>query len=543
MLLTTYSALLFVMAGLLAVVGLMIWSRRSAPGGVPLFAFIFSVAVWALATGLEASAVSLSDKLTFSKFQYLGIAPSSVLLLWFADEFSHQEHLKPHRSYLLFWVIPLLTVLATMTNERHWLFWTSITPSPEPGSNLAVYGHGLLFWLNVVYYYALLATASVFVIQTTLRFRHRYRYQAMAVLVSIPLPWLGNVIYIFNLGNPGEDLTVFGFGIAGMILAGALRRLQLFDLVPVARDRVIEWMDNCLVVIDRQNRVVDVNPAMTRMMARIKAGAAAPTPRGLIGQPLESAFWQMPVLVDCMQRGADGRYELTIRGEDGAFAMEMRVSAILDPMRGQVGRMAILHDITDLKQAREAALEARDRALTVAEENTALYEQMRQMALTDPLTGLSTRRHFFNLAASIFENTRQGGRPLAVIMLDLDHFKQINDQFGHATGDRMLQAVARTCQDALRKADIIGRYGGEEFIVALPETDRAHSLMVAERLRERVEKINLDCSQGQVRVTLSVGVAQFNGLEDSLEKMIERADRGMYVAKQAGRNRVSLYEG
>jgi diguanylate cyclase (GGDEF)-like protein/PAS domain S-box-containing protein len=301
-------------------------------------------------------------------------------------------------------------------------------------------------------------------------------------------------------------------------------------------------MDNCLIVFDRQKRVVDVNPAVLRMMRLLRPDGKPVSQADLIGRPVDQAFSVCPHLVAELQKGQEGRFELQVRSQDQCMDLELRISAVREQARGQVGWMAILNDITALKAAREEALLARDRALQVAAENSVLYEQMRQMALTDPLTGLSTRRHFFNLAALAFEWAVKNHQPLSAVMLDIDHFKQINDRYGHAIGDRVLERVARTCQDALRKSDAIGRYGGEEFIILLPDTGRERAIQIAERLRARIDQLNFASQNGLVGVTVSLGAAEFAGEGDRLEDMIERADRGMYAAKRAGRNQVKFTE-
>ncbi len=238
-------------------------------------------------------------------------------------------------------------------------------------------------------------------------------------------------------------------------------------------------MDNCLIVVDRQMRVVDANPAVASMLAQLKPGGQRPSLDDLIGQPVIQTFSMCPHLVEHLSKGDEGRFELRAQGDQRYFDLELRISAIYDPARGHIGWMAI-YDITDLKLAREEALEAPDRALQAAADNTVLYEQMRDMALTDPLTGLSTRRHFFNKAANAFEWAMKNNQILSAIMVDIDHFKLVNDRYGHVVGDRMLELVSHS--DARRKTDFVGRYGGDEFIVLLPDTGRERSIQIAERL-------------------------------------------------------------
>ncbi len=174
----------------------------------------------------------------------------------------------------------------------------------------------------------------------------------------------------------------------------------------------------------------------------------------------------------------------------------------------------------------------------IAVEKARLFEQMRQLAITDSLTGLHTRRHFFSLANKEIERTSRFKRPLTAIMLDIDFFKQINDTYGHSAGDQVLQSLARQCLQSVRSIDIVGRYGGEEFVIILPETDLEAGRVVAERLREAVEALEILTPRGSIRLTISLGVAIMQANQTSLEELLDNADQALLHAKRSGRNRV-----
>jgi diguanylate cyclase (GGDEF)-like protein len=164
--------------------------------------------------------------------------------------------------------------------------------------------------------------------------------------------------------------------------------------------------------------------------------------------------------------------------------------------------------------------------------------RLRTMALTDELTRLPNRRHLFALAEGELERSRRLRQPLSVAALDIDHFKRVNDQFGHAAGDAVLQRIANVCRLALRANDVIGRIGGEEFLALLPATGEREAFVVAERLRAAVEAIDLGDLEAGLHTTISIGIAEYDGGEETVVKLSARADELLYVAKQRGRNRV-----
>ncbi|RKZ09084.1 hypothetical protein DRQ25_07465 [Candidatus Fermentibacteria bacterium] len=164
--------------------------------------------------------------------------------------------------------------------------------------------------------------------------------------------------------------------------------------------------------------------------------------------------------------------------------------------------------------------------------------QVQLMASTDYLTGLNNRRHFFELAEQEIQGAHRYKRFISAIMLDVDNFKKINDTYGHTIGDQVLKDVAECCRQTMRKVDVLGRYGGEEFAVLLPESDLSAACRAAERLRQRIALNVIDTESGTVRVTASFGVATLGDDRSTLGALLIGADRALYAAKRNGRNQV-----
>ena len=173
---------------------------------------------------------------------------------------------------------------------------------------------------------------------------------------------------------------------------------------------------------------------------------------------------------------------------------------------------------------------------------------LRLLAISDPLTGLNNRRHFFELAEAEITKALRYSRPLALMMFDIDFFKHVNDNHGHVAGDAVLKMVAATTRKTLRVADIPARYGGEEFVVLLPETSVTAALAVAERLRKRIAAASVRTDQGSIAITASFGLSAHLGdtasksTERILSEFIDRADQALYASKNGGRNRVTVCE-
>lgn len=165
-----------------------------------------------------------------------------------------------------------------------------------------------------------------------------------------------------------------------------------------------------------------------------------------------------------------------------------------------------------------------------------LYAKVQKLSVTDELTGVFNRRGLKQLAERELSRARRFGHPLSAILFDLDLFKEVNDTYGHRVGDQVLTKVAQTCDSEIRRMDILGRYGGEEFLVILPETTIGPGIETAERLRKSVASQTINTDQGDVSMTISLGVTSLKDGKEEFAGLIDRADQAMYKAKRAGRN-------
>ncbi len=173
-------------------------------------------------------------------------------------------------------------------------------------------------------------------------------------------------------------------------------------------------------------------------------------------------------------------------------------------------------------------------------EHKQLQEKLTRMANSDPLTGIGNRRFFFDAGSREFFRSERYHHPLSVLIIDVDHFKRINDRYGHDAGDRALIALAGTAGGVLRDSDVLARIGGEEFAAVLPHGDAAGARTFAERLRRAVAAIVLQDDATPIRFTVSVGIATKGAEDHAIESILSRADAALYRAKQGGRNRVEF---
>jgi diguanylate cyclase (GGDEF)-like protein len=205
--------------------------------------------------------------------------------------------------------------------------------------------------------------------------------------------------------------------------------------------------------------------------------------------------------------------------KDGTIAwVHLSVSMLSDADDQPLCLIGAAHDITKLKN---------------------LQQELEIQAHIDYLTGIPNRRYFMEIAEHELARAQRYNLAFAVIMLDIDHFKHINDQFGHNAGDQVLQFLAKLMQKSLREVDSIGRIGGEEFAIILPQTDKERALELAERLHTTIAQTKIPLNdKTTVRITISMGVTVLNDQAITFETLLNQADKGLYQAKSAGRDRI-----
>lgn len=288
---------------------------------------------------------------------------------------------------------------------------------------------------------------------------------------------------------------------------------------------IVEGMDEGLMLVGADGRIQYANPASERCLGYSETELAGRPLSALLAEPAANDYAAYfdnrdeAILARCR-----GTREVLLHRADGSLRpMDLNLAPMAS---GEQLYVALLHDISHHKQSETA---------------------LQQAALADPLTGIANRRQFDASLEREWQRAMRTARPLSLLVLDVDHFKQYNDLLGHAAGDDCLQAIAGTLQaHALRATDLAARYGGEEFVLLLPETPHAGAARLAESIRADVERLRVPNPHAATSdwVTVSIGAATFVPTQfDDIRSLFLTADRAMYDAKAAGRNRVLAVEG
>ena len=338
-------------------VALLVWRRRSSPGGRAFFLMMAAVFVWSTGSGLESAVVGESGKLLFSTIAYAGTVSVAPLFLVFALAYRGSGWRPSWWQLGALWLIPAATLVLAATNSAHRLVWTRLTPSAVIGSNIVIYGHGPWYFVSVAYYAVLALAAAGVIGRAVLRAQRLYIWQTVILLAGLAMPWIGTAIYLLPVNPfPGLDLPSIGFAATGLLLLLGMSRFRLLDVVPVARDMVVEKMTDGLVVLDARERIVDVNPA---------ARALFGVPPTVIGQRLDDALAALsPALAHLRERG-EAQVEISLPG-DPSRHFDLVSSPLVDRLGAPSGRLLVIRDLTErmrMEREREKLVTDLTRAL------------------------------------------------------------------------------------------------------------------------------------------------------------------------------------
>jgi diguanylate cyclase (GGDEF)-like protein len=530
-------ALLFACASVVGLVtAVLAWQRRErTPAATALAVTMAGVAIWSAASGLLHATASENVRHAYPAVLLAAVGVVVIGIYALACAVNDPSWRPDRRTMALLAVEPVVMVLLAALPATRELVMSGQGPVGA-GAEQQV-SLGPLFGLHTLYSYAVIAVAYVRLVRRWRTAVGVFRRQIAVLLAAAFVPTVGNVVTIgMQLDGQGADLTPLFFLVAGLIDCWAVLRLGLLRLVPIARDQVVDTVTDAVLVVDPVGVLIDLNPAAARMLAALRPDL----PGGdLIGRPLAAIAGEDAIAVLNRTELLDGHRAVEVRA---GIWLDVRVTPVSDARGRDLGRIVVARDVSD-QQARQAAVEELNRQLA---EQVRVIDRLRaelaEDAVRDPLTGLHNRRHLDRVLAGDLDPGARADR-LAVVTLDIDHFKAVNDRFGHAAGDTVLTAVARLLQASVRDGDTAVRLGGEEFLLLLPGADREQALRRAEEMRRGVAAVIHAFGGEQIQVTVSAGVAVRPDDAASAESLLEAADRALYTAKSTGRDRVVAADG
>ncbi|MCJ7716207.1 MAG: diguanylate cyclase [Anaerolineales bacterium] len=672
------------LAGLLGI--LCIWlilKRKSAQGSIPLALLFGSAAFWSICYAVELSLMEYTSKVFWLKMESIGVAILPVLWLFFCLRYVDIQKPKTSWFIIIFSIIPIVTLVLAFTNSTHHLVWISVELIDQNGLMMLKLERNIWFWIHTGYSHLIYLAGMYFLVQKYLKTPSNMVNQIRYVFLAGLIPGVTNIFYIFNNDPiPQIDYTPLSFAVSGLLIVWVLYYHRLLDIIPIARDTTIENMQDGIIVVDLEDRLVDINPAAEKIINYSFSD--------VIGQPAseilaEISDWvalskesKTPIKVLNVGEGKNKKiyvlnlFPLTnthdqLIGHSIMFHNNTQSYILNKNLKDQADRLAVLYEIGkaitstieidelleliynqlsqvmpsdayfvaiyipddhqleirilmdqgtrypsekvdadeglsswivknrepllihDLRkeintltvkpvmvgekrltrswlgvpmqieneligllavasyqpnvfdEMDQLLLEQIAQQAVLSIQNARHHEEVTQQAKLDSLTGVSNHNHLIERLYEEAESALSTLTPLSLIMLDIDYFKLYNDTYGHIVGDQVLRLTVQAIQSHIKKTDTVGRWGGEEFGVILPNATAAQANIVANRIRQTLAELPLFDVEGLTipKPTISQGIGTMPDHTSDVDELVIIADRALYRAKNKGRDQVT----
>ncbi len=469
--------------------------------------YTFVLCIFCASFAFEIASQTLSMMMFFHtiKIVTLSFLPGLIFLVFF-DIARIFKRIKLFQ-YILLFLIPLITAILILTAKYHSIFLYNFSIKFQEPLMFLVYEKG--FWFYVFSAYA--AGVMILLFSTILKWFARYKKQIIPLIILLSLISISIFCIFFEMNGSNLFLLFFlpfAIPLFSLILATDYISYKLFNSIPFAYKKAFEWSDNCMLILDKDLNLLDYNATAQKSIPLLSEKMLYSN----IGDFIDYDGRIKKAIL------TDSECKTTIISHNFSKHYKVSSSALLDKTKNLTGYMVSLIDITELVN-------------TMAE--------LTELASVDALTRTYTRGHFIQRTETEFLRAKRHSHPLSFIILDLDFFKNINDAYGHLAGDAMLKEIADICRKKIRSIDLLGRFGGEEFMLLLPETDLEGAVFVAERIRKTIAETEFIFENYIMSITVSLGVTGKEIITDeNFDTFLKYADRALYKAKDNGRNKV-----
>ena len=520
-----------VISALTTLITSLIILRRDVTGSTALGGVLLASFIWSGAYAMTWSLTDVQEKVLWLKIMYMGVVAVPALFLIFTLQITQHDNWLTSRNLVLLALEPLMILILLWLDVR--FMFNQIDVAQRGGFTVLTIERGPGFWLNTIYSYALILLALVALGVGSMRAHRYFRRQYLIILIGSAIPFAASLFTQARYEELGDlDMAPMSFAVMSILYAYAVFRHQFMDLLPVARGRLIENMSDGVLVVDAKGRIVDINPAMKSFLDD--------EPAALIGRNISEVLNLWSHDVDQLLEGFETRTELKFRGKPSRY-LDLRITPLYNDDNVMNGRLIVFRDVTDRKIVEQNLRRAMDRLQTQLIEIGTLQSKLREQAIRDALTNVFNRRYLEDTLERELARAERESYPLCLIMMDLDYFKDVNDTYGHEAGDVVLKALAETVMRQSRQGDFVCRYGGEEFVLVMPNIGIETARQRAEELHQTVNLLNIPYGNFNLTTTISMGVAAYPEHGKTKEELLRAADRAMYIAKHTGRNRVVVY--
>jgi PAS domain S-box-containing protein len=350
-----YALALLISALTSGAIAVYAWYRRPATCATSLMLIMFGAAEWSLGYAVGIGLGDLRARIFWAKMQHLGIAIVPLMMLIFILQYTGHEKWLTRRNLTLLAIVPVIGLLLAWTNEAHKLIWSNMRLTIHQSIYILNLEYGPFFWVYVTYNYLLLLLGTFLLLRTQLLSSYLQRRQSPVILAGMLLPWGGNFLYLTGWNPfPYLDLTPFCYSLTGLVFAWGLFRYRLLDIIPIARDKVVEHMNDGVIVLDARVRIVDINPAIQKLIGRPLTD--------IIGRSIDQILPEYPDLITRYRNGLEARTQITLNDGKSLSYYDLYISPLYSRRRKLIGHLLVFHNITESKRIEAALRQAKETA-------------------------------------------------------------------------------------------------------------------------------------------------------------------------------------
>jgi diguanylate cyclase len=496
-------------------IGIYAFRHRKTPGGFSLFLLSSVGTFWSITSLLEAAAQPLEVMLLWRNLQQISTFSIPIVMILFTIELTEQPNLKKYLTAAS--IIPLTALILIFTNDYHHLMRShySIESSPLFGDTLIV--HSTLLGMALVSFNFIFPIFGIIILAA---YRKRVSQASqkqitliiISFLLTLLLTWM-KVAFLELLRFHVPISVLYSPSI--VILFYAIFKYNFFSLAPIAKDTVFKVVKQGIMVVNREGIIVDVNDYAIQLLKLLQLPQNSTSiSENPLKKEVQEVFSVWPWVSERLE--TEKSIELAVEPDGNERYIKLQSYPLFRNGDEFVGNVFMIQDITETKL---------------------LELELRTKSETDELTGLKNRRSFqlnYDIQLNLAIKNQSS---LSLLMLDLDRFKLVNDNYGHSTGDRVLRECAGILRETVRGEEIIARLGGEEFGILLPGVNREQAFVIAERIRNKIKVTPVQLDDGNtLHYTVSIGITESDQHNKNFDAMLSEADTALYQAKNLSRD-------
>jgi len=517
------SGILYAISLIIFMMGIFSLLKMKTPGVMTFGLLLVVSAIYVGGYAMELMSSTLDEVDLWSKIQYIALPFIPAVWVVLSIEYCKVRSRYGKLFYFFLFLIPLITFALRYTSELQPWYYRNIEMVSNGYFDVFVFDKGPWYYVQIIYSILCMIFATGNYLIFSKRVVALMRRQANIMAIASVMPILALMLNIAQIAPFGIDVGPFALLFDYSLFMFGMYRYHMLSLVPIAREKVFDWIQDGVLVLDMELRVIDMNisvkkifPQLMNQRYGVKLDEIMPSHADLITQ-IEQWNNDTQITQNLL---LELNQNMTFETEN---FFELKLTKLFEG-KVQIGITIIISDVTSTK---------------------ALMDQLVNLARVDSMTGLMSRRYFFERVEYEVERANRKKSIFSFIFFDLDNFKMINDQYGHAAGDNMIVYVSEVCRTQLRSIDLFARFGGDEFIIYLPDCDKKNAVEVAERLRVSIQREAVDYAGRSIQLSASFGVESHDTLicGDCLDinMIFLAADEAMYIAKRSGKNKIHIH--